>query len=516
MDANVQLFIDVTGAPADQAAIFLEMAGGNVETAVEIYMSSQGGDVDVPMAEVQPEMLEVSASVPDWWNVIWPTSQEVPDAWRLQRLDSDGGWAGGIPQPKNGPCGVIAVVHALVLAKQYNRPTDKIQVCADDVASVIGDILLRCRQDSAAPVQLCRPKEKGAYGPAADLDILQVCGDEAVRNAVVERIADFQGPGGIIDLVYSAVFTRGIEKVKQECLLEAGELPLVPRNFDCWLCSTELLSLLMRGSALGNVGAHTAEGSPNTTWDGHNTIGLLSKSEKDKGVPIADALKNPLTPVWILHGGDHFTVAWCSAATPAEPGSKFLLHHWNGLPPGGPRLADLEITAIKGAISHGTSPSKFYKPEPGEIEEVVQADPDDKTDFPGQYRKWRYEVMLAFDRPDLQGEQRPVDALPEPKFQQEDPRYQRPGAWRCCLCYDRRFKTMDFSLVPADSPDWCQKCSRSRKECGWSLWIPFAELPPKRQAWCMSQYAKKIEPLLWTKWPEAEILEVSGRELPDC
>ena len=29
--------------------------------------------------------------MPDWWNVIWPTSQEVPDAWRLQRLDSDGG-----------------------------------------------------------------------------------------------------------------------------------------------------------------------------------------------------------------------------------------------------------------------------------------------------------------------------------------------------------------------------------------------------------------------------------------
>ena len=32
------------------------------------------------------------------------------------------------------------------------------------------------------------------------------------------------------------------------------------RNFDCWLCSTELLSLLMRGSAMGNVGAHSEEG----------------------------------------------------------------------------------------------------------------------------------------------------------------------------------------------------------------------------------------------------------------
>ena len=35
---------------------------------------------------------------------------------------------------------------------------------------------------------------------------------------------------------------------------------IVLRNFDCWLCSTELLSLLMRGSAMGNVGAHSEEG----------------------------------------------------------------------------------------------------------------------------------------------------------------------------------------------------------------------------------------------------------------
>eukprot|EP00441_Pelagodinium_beii_P014856 CAMPEP_0197671784 /NCGR_PEP_ID=MMETSP1338-20131121/77433_1 /TAXON_ID=43686 ORGANISM="Pelagodinium beii, Strain RCC1491" /NCGR_SAMPLE_ID=MMETSP1338 /ASSEMBLY_ACC=CAM_ASM_000754 /LENGTH=67 /DNA_ID=CAMNT_0043251759 /DNA_START=54 /DNA_END=253 /DNA_ORIENTATION=+ len=64
---------------------------------------------------------------------------------------------------------------------------------------------------------------------------------------------------------------------------------------------------------------------------------------------------------------------------------------------------------------------------------------------------------------------------------------------------------MDFSLVPADSPDACPKCAKPRKECGWSLWVPFADLPAKRQATVMEQFAKKIEPILWTKWPEAEI-----------
>ena len=27
-----------------------------------------------------------------------------------------------------------------------------------------------------------------------------------------------------------------------------------------------------------------------------------------------------------------------------------------------------------------------------------------------------------------------------------------------------RYKTMDFNLVPADSPDWCPKCEKPRKE----------------------------------------------------
>ena len=66
---------------------------------------------------------------------------------------------------------------------------------------------------------------------------------------VQARIADFQGPGGIIDLVYSVVFTRGqliashhyiqssllgvgsqgVERVNQEALSEGGELPLIPK-----------------------------------------------------------------------------------------------------------------------------------------------------------------------------------------------------------------------------------------------------------------------------------------------
>eukprot|EP00930_Biecheleria_cincta_P022717 TRINITY_DN16546_c0_g1_i1.p1 TRINITY_DN16546_c0_g1~~TRINITY_DN16546_c0_g1_i1.p1 ORF type:complete len:538 (-),score=101.57 TRINITY_DN16546_c0_g1_i1:168-1610(-) len=460
------------------------------------------------------------ANCPAWWSVVWPAKEAPPDAWRLQRLDcgSEGGWKGGLPQPKNGPCGVLAVVHAFILAEQHTRAPSEVELTPEAVAKVILKILQGCRPDAdGAPFRLVRPKTKGAYGPEDELEFTELADQDAASKEIQARIGDFQGPGGVIDLVYSAIFTRGIDLVRTEALSEGGELPLVPKAFSCWLCSMELMSLLLRGQAAGNVGAFHADSSPNLSWDGFNTVGLLSRKEKEQGIPIADALKSPKTPVWILHGGDHFTVAWAQSAPPQDVGAKFTLHQWNGLPPGGPRLAEMSITAVKGTISGALrEPPKFYKPEPGEIDEIVQADPNDKANFPGQYRKWRYEAMLAWDRPDLQGEPRPEGVPPEPKFDQEDARYQREGPWRCRLCYDRRFQTMDFSLVPAESPDACPKCDKPRKECGWSLWLPFADLPPNRQASVMDQHAKKIEPILWTKWPDAEVVDAAGGLLPDC
>eukprot|EP00931_Biecheleriopsis_adriatica_P053737 TRINITY_DN31529_c0_g1_i1.p1 TRINITY_DN31529_c0_g1~~TRINITY_DN31529_c0_g1_i1.p1 ORF type:complete len:547 (-),score=103.60 TRINITY_DN31529_c0_g1_i1:111-1619(-) len=502
--------------------MFLEMAGGNVETAVEIYLSSQdggGGDVPMEFADTAPAAaMDTGGDAPPWWNVIWPAKEAPPEAWRLQTLDcgSEGGWKGGIPQPKNGPCGVLAVVHGFVLAEQHAQASSDIEVSAQAVAKAITDIVLRCRAEEGGVVRLARPKKKGEYGPECELEVNEFTDAAAAAAEVQARIADFQGPGGVIDLVYSAVFTRGIDLVKEEALSEGGELPLVPKAFNCWLCSMELMSLLMRGRAHGNVGAFHADGSKNLSWEGFNTVGILSRKEKEQGIPIADALKTPKSPVWILHGGDHFTVAWTRSTPSAEPGAKFTLHFWNGLPPGGPRHAELSVNAVKGAVTGVQAAPKFYKPEPGEIDEVVQADPEDKKSLPGQYRLWRYEVMLAWDRPDLQGEPRPEGEPAEPKYDQEDSRYQRSGPWRCRLCYDRRFQTMDFSLVPAESPEKCTKCEKPRKECGWSLWVPFAELPPKRQAVVMDQHAKKIEPILWTKWPSAEIVDSAGGALPDC
>lgn len=521
MAENAATFAAVTGAPLEQAEMYLEMAGGDMEQAVAIFFANQDVAMDAADGGAAPPAEEPAAGAvgskpaPAWWHVVWPAVEEPPEAWTRQRLDCGEGWPGGIPQPSNGPCGVLAVVHGLMLAGQHSRKAADIQVSPQAAAEAIAGILARCRPDEGAPIRLARPRERGNYRPDVELEEQEFSDLAAAAAEIRARVEDFRGPGGLIDLVYSAVMTRGIEQVRIDATAEGGELPLVIRQFNCWLCTTELMSLLLRGKAEGNVGQFKADGTLNESWEGA-LVGILSRSEKESGMPVADALKSPKAPVWILHGGDHFTVAWAKAMPAAEAGSKFVLHHWNGLPPGGPRLAEIGVAAVRGAVASGSKEApKFYKPVPGEVDDLVQADPDDKKAFPDKYRQWRYEVLLAWDDPSVQGEPRPPDATPEPTFDQEDARYQRPGPWRCRLCYAKRFQTMDFALVPADSLEWCPKCQKTRKECGWSLWMPFVDLPSRFQATIMDRFATKFETILWTKWPAAEIEAVAGR-LPDC
>jgi len=166
-------------------------------------------------------------------------------------------------------------------------------------------------------------------------------------------------------------------------------------------------------------------------------------------------------------------------------------------------MATLQISAPKGPAQPAPLQHKetFYKCDPGEIEGVVQAHNDDKRNFPKQWTKWRYEVVLAFDDPDVQGVSRPPEIPPEPKFSLGE---KTPGPWRCTLCYSKRYKTMFFGQNP-DGAEKCTNCGKSRDECGWSLWMHYNELPPNIQRSVTRQHAPKIISLLRTKWPQCEV-----------
>ena len=101
---------EMTGMGADEAASFMEMAGGDLESAMGLYFSmmDDGGAAPAP-ADVPAGL----ADAPDWYRLVWPELQPVPESWANQGLEFSADTF-GIPQHKNGPCGVLAAVQAVV------------------------------------------------------------------------------------------------------------------------------------------------------------------------------------------------------------------------------------------------------------------------------------------------------------------------------------------------------------------------------------------------------------------
>lgn len=60
----------------------------------------------------------------------------------------------------------------------------------------------------------------------------------------------------------------------------------------------------------------------------------------------------------------------------------------------------------------------------------------------------------------------------------------------------------------------CRHCERSFEECGWSIWLPFAEVSGWQET-LARRYQPKIVGVLKTKWPgcDVKVLE-SKNEFP--
>jgi hypothetical protein len=249
------------------------------------------------------------------------------------------------------------------------------------IAATITDILLACvkfDESEQGVVHLASWKESGPAGVGYEISTAEFPSpghqfnvhNEAARARIEEAVASslastFLAPGGAVLLVYSAILTRGEAQVRLDCAAETGvcEGALIcgPNS----ICSMELVSLLMCGVARANVSAyHAVSRQLQPSWDGARGVGMLSTSELDSGQPLADSLKSPSSPVWVVHGGDHFTVLYsaedqCSVAvgkagaadTSAEdawrPPATAPLYHWNGLPPLGPRMASIQLQATR-------------------------------------------------------------------------------------------------------------------------------------------------------------------------
>ena len=265
------------------------------------------------------------------------------------------------------------------------------------------------------------------------------------------------------------------------------------------------------------------------------------------GQPLADGLKNPSTPVYLLHGGDHFTTlfrvnpaaagedAAAAAGVAADAAGEGAVgegegedeggepapvtwYHYNGLPPGGPRMATLEITAKGGVAGPApkTQQDHFIKPVPGEIDDIVQAHPDDKKDRPDEWNTWRFEAVLAIDDPDVQGAAPPADYKP-PLFTNRLAEF-APGtgsAWRCRSCYANRFSTFCFGINEPSSTT-CEHCNKvpTVEDQGWSIWLTYDELPGGYKRLVTNRHGPKALVLLQGKWPGSVVKSLDDAKLP--
>jgi len=286
------------------------------------------------------------------------------------------------------------------------------------------------------------------------------------------------------------VLSRGLETIGKE-----AELPMIVGAFR--LATTDLISLMMRGVADGNVGAFKQDASANEWPSGD--VGLLSNTELSTKIPVADGLKFPKLPVYILHGGDHFTTLF--QANLADPTS---FYHWNGLPPGGPRLTKLLIKADKECErAPKVHKETYFKPMLGEIEDIIQANKQDKEEKPEKFDEWRYEVVLAADDPSVQGQKRPDDYVAEVFELQTPPSINEK--WTCATCYRTRFQTMCFGANQAGNA-FCQHCGKTKADAGWALWLTFKDLPNSWKRKMAIRHAPKIYSILWSKFPDAQII----------
>lgn len=542
---EVGSFCAITGASEDVAQHYLT-AYGSLESASNAFFDGR-----VPAAlqndEAAPaEVREPAFVVPEgeWYELVWGRREKISAAWLEQTFQR---WEGaGLVQDLNGPCGLLCVLNAVLVVRLLLSERDRLQrslsgvddeqegsfFCVEEVLDALATIIERCTNpsldDDTAPGErnnnnnnnqqnqdrnvvnsVCRIAtwKNGVIG--GDVDVATIPCGEPLREFLSDHEEAFIGKGCCPLLLYSCVFTRGVDKIKTR-LVESDEKSLVAGPF--WLGTTEMMTLLLVGDVRVNIMGYNNAGAKNTLLP-RSDVGLLTFEEVETGIAICDSLKHPSFPVWIIHGGDHFSLAFCLEQPPEFEDAEFEMFHWNGLPPG-KAMQKIRVCATDGVVAPlpDRCENTYYKPRVGEIDEVIQAHPDDraKSDY---YSDWRFEVILAVDNKDE------TSALRPEEMQDDYPIYELAapprGAWRCAACYRTRYKTMCFGLNQ-DSTQDCVHCGKSMEEAGWTVYFRYRDLPKTIRVRIQKHYGHKILSVLRTRWKNCDCIWQDDDNVPSC
>eukprot|EP01126_Amoeba_proteus_P066400 TRINITY_DN9600_c0_g1_i3.p1 TRINITY_DN9600_c0_g1~~TRINITY_DN9600_c0_g1_i3.p1 ORF type:complete len:224 (-),score=34.83 TRINITY_DN9600_c0_g1_i3:1216-1887(-) len=197
----IEQFVSLTGVNSAVAASYLEM-GGSLDNAITLFFDG---------AEPTFQTVQLHTK-PSWYTVIWPEKAAIHPSWLEQGFEfsSKEGERLGLLQSKNGPCGLLCAVNALLLVQCLEDPGFGLNYVPSDflLAKTLGTILLKVRTPGQQKCTVV--KWKGVVGE--DLEFLDIPTEEIFL--FLERdILIFKSRGGAVLFLYSVVFTRGIDQV---------------------------------------------------------------------------------------------------------------------------------------------------------------------------------------------------------------------------------------------------------------------------------------------------------------
>jgi len=108
--------------------------------------------------------------------------------------------------------------------------------------------------------------------------------------------------------LYSLILTRGVENVQNDMLVgnKKNDTNLIVGNWA--LCSQALVNLCLIGQALPEVDDDTMSRYTNEIDIGFLTYEEVENMTFGSGYTLlTDRFKHPTYPIWVLHGGDHYT-----------------------------------------------------------------------------------------------------------------------------------------------------------------------------------------------------------------
>lgn len=262
----------------------------------------------------------------------------------------------GIVQKKGGPCGVLAAIQACVLQellfgdckiplKRFGDPTHEERSQA--LATALAKIFWRAGENKTAVVTIGSGKavfQGGAPKYRADdltetLMLNHFKSYDDLLGFLKQNVHHFMtdGTGGVILTLYSVIFSRYIDQVREDMDEPTGKL-MGAHGY----CTQDMVNLYLTGKANSNVFNDKIELDSGTGSDvtilkgvtGRSNIGLLSLFEHYKSCQVGTYLKTPKYPIWVVCSESHFSVLFSikkELISDWKAERRFDLYYYDGL-----------------------------------------------------------------------------------------------------------------------------------------------------------------------------------------